>query len=116
MNNVIIVGRIVNDPEVKKLENGKNVSSITVAVPRSYKNNDGIYETDFIDCILWNNVAINTSKYCKKGDIISVSGRIQSKIYENETGKHYKMELAADRITFISSAKEKENSNEKDLD
>lgn len=66
MNNYFCVGRLVNEPEVKELEDGKKVTNITIAVPRSYKNADGEYETDFIDCTIWNNVAQSTSEYCKK--------------------------------------------------
>ena len=66
VNNYFCVGRLVNEPEVKELEDGKKVTNITIAVPRSYKNADGEYETDFIDCTIWNNVAQSTSEYCKK--------------------------------------------------
>ena len=74
LNQTIVVGRLVSDPAVRELEDGKKVSNITLAVPRSYKNGDGEYETDFIDCELWNAVANNTAEYCKKGDVIGVSG------------------------------------------
>ena len=109
MNNYMCVGRIVADPEVKELESGKKVSSITVAVPRSYKNADGEYETDFIDCTLWNEVANTTSEYCRKGDMIGIKGRLESKVYEDSEGnKKKRMEVIADRVTFLSSAKQKE--------
>ena len=54
LNQTIIVGRLVQDLEIKELENGKKVSEITLAIPRSYKNSDGIYDTDVIPCIVWN--------------------------------------------------------------
>ena len=84
LNQVILVGRITKDVEVRESENGKKRAYITVAVPRSYKNEEGKYDTDFIECILWNDVAENTSKYCKKGDIIGVKGRLQTDNYEKE--------------------------------
>ena len=86
MNNSICVGRLVRDPEVKKLDSGKEVSNITIAVPRSYKNAEGEYETDFIDCELWGNIANTTSEYCKVGDMSGVKGRLETNIYENDKG------------------------------
>ena len=53
MNNYMCVGRLVSDPEVKELENSKKVTNITIAIPRSYKNSDGEYETDFVDCTIF---------------------------------------------------------------
>ena len=72
LNQVILVGRLARNPEVQELENGKKVANITLAVPRSFKNHEGEYETDFIDCTLWNGVAENASLYCEQGDIIGV--------------------------------------------
>lgn len=109
MNNYMCVGRIVADPELKETETGKKVSSITVAVPRSYKNADGEYEADFIDCTLWNEIANSTSEYCKKGDMIGIKGRLESRVYEDSDGnKKKRMEVIADRVTFLSSAKQKD--------
>lgn len=70
LNQVVFVGRLVRDPELKESEGGNKFTNITVAVPRSYKNVDGEYDTDFIDCRLWTGVAENTAEYCKKGDLI----------------------------------------------
>ena len=97
LNHSILVGRLVSDPK-KETKNDREIVTITLAVPRSYKNADGEYETDFIPCILWNNIAINTFEYCKKGDTLGVKGRLQS----NEG----KIELIAEKITFLSSKKE----------
>lgn len=105
LNQMVLVGRLVSDPEVKTLEDGKNVSNITLAVQRSYKNEEGVYECDFIDCTLWNGIAQNTTEYCKKGDIIGVKGRLQSNTYEDkETGESKKrMDVVAEKVTFLSS-------------
>lgn len=106
LNQVILVGRLTKDLEVKTLDDGKKVTSITIAIPRSFKNANSEYETDFIDCILWNSIAENTAEYCKKGDIIGVKGRLQSSNYEKEDGtKVYKTEVIAEKITFLSSRK-----------
>lgn len=105
MNQLMLVGRLVKDPEVKELEDGKRVSTITLAVPRNYKNADGVYETDFIDCTLWNGIATPTSEYCKKGDVVGVRGRMQTDNYEDkETGKKiYTLKIVADKVSFLSS-------------
>lgn len=106
LNQIIIVGRLVQTPEVVTTESGKHMTYITVAIPRSYKNENGEYETDFIDCVLWEAVAVNTSEYCQKGDVIGVKGRIQTSSYETEDGnKKYAMEVVAEKISFLSSKK-----------
>ena len=106
LNHVVVAGRLTSDPVVEETENGKKVSSITVAVPRSYKNVDGTYDTDFIRCTLWGGIAENTCEYCKKGDIVGVKGRIQTSSYEIEDGnKKYAMEVVAEKISFLSSKK-----------
>lgn len=112
LNQIILVGRLVGDPEIKELENGKKVSNITLAIPRSYKNENGEYATDFIKCSLWQMMAENTAEYCKKGDMIGVKGRVESRTYEDENGKHTVQEVIAERVTFLSSAKSKENDKE----
>lgn len=70
LNQIVLVGRLVRDPEVRKAKNGSSYSYITLAIPRTYKNVNGEYETDFIDCTLWKLMATNTKEYCKKGDIV----------------------------------------------
>ena len=87
LNQVVIVGRLIANSEIKNLELEKSVSNITLAVPRVYKNENGEYDTDFIDCELWNTVAINTADYCKKGDIIGVKGRIKIDYYDKDSGR-----------------------------
>lgn len=105
LNQIILVGRLVKDLEVKKAKNGNSYSHITLAVPRSYKNVNGEYETDFIDCTLWQLMATNTKEYCKKGDIVGVKGRVESKVYEKDDEKKYITEIIAEKVTFLSSNK-----------
>ena len=104
LNQVIICGRITHDPETKELENDRKVTYITVAVPRSYKNLDGIYETDFITCYLYNELANSTTEYCKKGDIVGVKGRLQTTRIDDKNV----LEVIAERVTFLSSKKSDE--------
>ena len=106
LNQVILVGRLVRTPELHLTESGRKRSSITLAVSRGYKNQDGEYETDFLDCILWTGVAESTSEYCKSGDIIGVKGRLQTSKYEDENKKvRYVMDVIAEKVTFLSSKK-----------
>ena len=106
LNNVVLVGRLVRTPELYLTESGKKMSVVTLAVGRTYKNPDGEYDADFLDCTLWTGIAENTAEYCKTGDLIGVKGRIQSILIEKEDGTKYKkMEIIAERVTFLSSAK-----------
>lgn len=104
MNQVILVGRLTKEPEIITLNSGKKVLNILLAVTRPYKNEEGSYETDFIDCELWNNVADTTSEYCHKGDLIGVKGKIKTDYYEKEDETRKVMSVVAERITFLTSS------------
>ena len=107
LNSVNIVGRLVQNPELKIDENGKKYSIIVLAVPRSYKNEEGYYDTDFIDILLKNVVAINTCEYCRKGDAIGVVGRIENRFEEDKEKEESRKitYVVADRVSFISACK-----------
>ena len=108
MNQVVLVGRMTSNPNVIETENGKKYTVINLAVQRAFKNQDGIYETDFIRCILWNGIASNTCEFCKIGDVIGIKGRLQNRIYENNNEEtQYISEVIAERVTFLSSNKTK---------
>ncbi len=110
MNQVVLVGRLTENPTVKKSENGKDYTFINLAVSRPFKNADGVYEADFIRCVLWNGIASNTSEYCHAGDVVGIKGRLQNRSYENsEHEKRFITEVIAERITFISSCKKESN-------
>lgn len=101
LNQLVLVGRLTKDVEVKEIGD-KKVSTVVIAVPRPFKNADGEYETDFIACNVWNGIAENMAEYCKKGDLLGVKGRIESK--DNN------IYIVAEKVTFLSSNKgEKEN-------
>ena len=105
LNQVILVGRLVRNPELQLTESGKKISVVTLAVNRAFKNTNGEYDTDFFDCTLWTNVAENTAEYCRTGDVIGVKGRLQTRIVEKEDGNKFKRtEIVAERVTFLSSA------------
>ena len=98
LNQTVLVGRIVSDPQINETKNEKKVATIPLAVQRSYKNEEGEYAADFIPCVLWDGVAQNVIDYCKKGDLIGIKGRIQA------TAE--KIEVIAERVTFLSSNKQ----------
>lgn len=105
LNQIVLVGRLVKTPELRITDNGRKTSVITLAVPRNYKNQDGQYDTDFLECVLWTGIAENTAEYCKTGDMIGVKGRVQSRIIEKEDGtKKKKTEIVVERVTFLSSS------------
>lgn len=115
LNQVILVGRLVKSPELQLTETGRKMSLITLAVPRSYKNINGEYDTDFLDCTLWTNIAENTAEYCKTGDVIGIKGRVQSRLVEKEDGtKIKKTDIIAEKVTFLSSGKVSKTDNETD--
>jgi len=105
LNQVVLVGRIVKEPELHETSEGNKVSLITLAVPRSFKNSSGEYETDFISCSIWRGIAENVCEYCHKGDLIGVKGHIQSSSYEKDDVKVYKIEVIAEKVTFLSTKK-----------
>lgn len=108
LNQVVLVGRLTSDPEAVQLEGGHKKSIFNVAVPRSYKNQNGEYETDFIRCVLWDAIATSTAEYCHKGDIVGIKGRIQVTQFEDKEGKKYLTEVVAEKVTFLSSKKQEE--------
>ena len=106
LNQIVMVGRLVRDVELKEGENGSKFANLSLAIPRSFHNAEGVYETDFVVCIASGNIATNTAEYCRKGDIVGVKGRIQSRIIEKEDKKESVMEIIAEKVTFLSSKKE----------
>ena len=114
LNNVILVGRLVRTPELQLTESGKKRSLITLAVSRNYKNQDGQYDTDFIDCTLWNSVAENTAEYCKVGDMVGIKGRVESYNYEKDNQKFSGMRVQAEKVTFLASSRENKEKNEEE--
>ena len=111
MNQLILVGRLVNDPELTVLENKVKVTTITLAVKRPFKSagtND--YETDFFKCTLWSGIAEATTNYCRKGYTVGVKARIQQKYYKQDDKNLFSYpEIIVEQITFINKTKQKSN-------
>lgn len=115
VNQIVLVGRIAKAPESRVTENGKKYATLTLAVPRNYKNVNGEYDTDFLDCTLWSAVAESTSEYCDTGDMIGVKGRIQTRIIESPDGvKRKKTEIIAEKVTFLTSNPNNKKKNSSD--
>lgn len=103
LNQVVLVGRIVRDPEIRVTKTGRHLSYITLAVNRSFKNPmTGLYDTDFISCTLWGKLAVNVVNHCKKGAIIGVRGRLTTRPNEDPSSHINLLEVVADRVSFIS--------------
>lgn len=108
-NKVILIGRLTKDPESRKTTNGNTNTTFTLAVNRNYKTKDGEQEADYIGCSAWNKLADTISKYCTKGMLVAVEGRLQIRNYEKEGTKRYLTEILVENIQFLSKGnKEKE--------
>ena len=102
INQVTLVGRLTKDPELKMTAEGIPHTQITLAMTRSFKNQNGQIDTDFVQCTLWRRVAENTAQYCQKGSVIGVTGRIQTRNYENVEGKRiFVTEVIAESVQFL---------------
>lgn len=111
LNQIILVGRLTRNITVNKSDSGIKVATISLAIPRSFKNSEGVYDTDFVDCVVFDSIAENTKEYCHKGDIVGVKGRVQSRKKEEEKGNV--IEIIAEKITFLSShTKEEKEADE----
>jgi len=109
LNQVILVGRLVYDPELRKLDDGRSVTTVTLAIQRGFKNAEsGEYDTDFLKCTLWSGIAENTVEYCKKGSTVGVKARLSQKYFEYADGKSFSYpEIVAEKITFINTKNDK---------
>ena len=104
LNQVIMVGRLVSDPKVIGLGDEK-FTEITLAIPRSYKNKDGEYDTDLVPVTLWNAIAEHVVEYCKTGDLLGVKGKVEC--LPDALGDS-KVTIVAEKVTFLSSKSNEE--------
>ncbi|RDI40887.1 single-strand binding protein [Falsibacillus pallidus] len=111
MNRVILVGRLTKDPELRYTPSGVAVATFTLAVNRSFTNQQGEREADFINCVIWRRPAENVANFLKKGSLAGVDGRIQTRNYEGQDGrKVYVTEVMAESVQFL----EPKNANNQD--
>ena len=107
MNKVCLTGRITKNIELKYNQNNVAITSFNLAVTRKFKNQNGEYESDFINCIAYKSTAELLNKYVKKGDLLGIEGRIQTRNYEDKDGKRvYVTEVIVDSIDFLQSRKD----------
>lgn len=102
INRCVIVGRLTKDPELRYTTNGVAVTRFTIAVNRTFTNQQGEREVDFINCIAWRKQAENLANFMRKGSLIGIDGRIQTSSYEGQDGKRvYMTEVVAESIQFL---------------
>lgn len=103
MNKTILIGRLTKDPELRYTPNGIAVANFTIAVNRPFAK-EGDQQADFINCVVWRKPAENLANYQRKGNLIAVDGRIQTRSYENNEGQRvYVTEVVADNIQYLES-------------
>ena len=109
LNTAAIVGRLGKDPELRTTQSGKSVTSFSLAVQRPRKNQNGEYESDWLDVQAWGTTAEFICKYFQQGQLMAVSGRIQTRVYTDRDGKARKgVEIVAQDVSFCEGRKREE--------
>lgn len=102
INNVTLVGRLTKDPDLRYTPKGDAVATFTLAINRTFTNQQGDREADFINCVVWRRQAENAANYLKKGHLTGVTGRIQTRNYDNGEGKRiYVTEVMAESVQYL---------------
>ena len=109
LNSICLVGRLTKNAELKYVNDSMAVATFTLAVNRNFKGQDGKREADFINCVIWRQQAENLANWAKKGALIGITGRIQTRSYENQQGQRvYVTEVVADSFQLLESRKDRE--------
>lgn len=104
INNVVLVGRMTKDAELRYTPQNQAVATFSLAVNRNFKNNNGERDADFINCVIWRQQAENLANWAKKGALVGIVGRIQTRNYENQQGQRvYVTEVVADSFQLLES-------------
>lgn len=104
INNVVLVGRLTKEPDLRYTNNGTATASFTLAVNRSFKNANGDREADFINCVIWRKAAETLANYARKGTLLGITGRIQTRNYENQQGQRvYVTEVVVENFQLLES-------------
>ena len=112
INNTVLVGRLTKDPDLKHTANGQATASFTLAVNRSFKNANGDREADFINCVIWRKSAETLANYARKGTLLGVTGRIQTRNYENQQGQRvYVTEVVVENFQLLESKNSNSSQN-----
>lgn len=116
INNVVLVGRLTKDPDLRYTANGTGVATFTLAVNRNFTNQDGNRDADFINCVIWRKSAETLANYAKKGTLLGVIGRIQTRSYENQQGQRvYVTEVVAENFQLLESRSTNEQRKNNDM-
>lgn len=111
INDVVLVGRLTKDPEVRFTPNGIATCRFTLAVNRTFTNQQGERDADFISCVAWRKQAENLANYMTKGSLIGIEGKLQTGSYEGQDGKRvYTTDVIAENIQFLEGKKQNEGS------
>ncbi|MCW0993099.1 single-stranded DNA-binding protein [Streptococcus anginosus] len=117
INNVVLVGRMTRDAELRMTQSNTAVASFTLAVNRPFKNQNGEREADFINCVIWRQAAENLANWAKKGALIGITGNIQTRNYENQQGQRvYVTEVLANNFQLLESRSQQQSSNNNSMD
>ena len=112
INRVVLTGHLTKDPELKVTQSGLSVVQFVIGVQRQFARKDGEREADFISCVAWRKTAENIAKYFKKGQLIGIDGRVQTRSYDDKNGQRvYVTEVVVDNFAFLSSQKGQDNQN-----
>lgn len=112
INSTVLVGRLTRDPELKYTTSNIAVATFSLAVNRTFKDANGERETDFINCVIWRQQAENLANWAKKGALIGITGRIQTRSYENQQGQRvYVTEVVAENFQMLESRAAREGGN-----
>lgn len=104
INNVVLVGRLTKDPDLRYTATGTATATFTLAVNRNFTNQSGNRDADFINCVIWRKSAETLANYARKGTLLGVTGRIQTRNYENQQGQRvYVTEVVADNFQLLES-------------
>ena len=104
INRTVLVGRLTRDPELRYTGSGAAVVTFTVAVNRQFTNSQGEREADFINCVMWRKAAENFANFTRKGSLVGIDGRIQTRSYENQQGQRvYVTEVVAENFSLLES-------------
>ena len=109
MNRVELIGRLTRDPELRYTGSNIATTRFTLAVNRPFQSQNGEQGTDFINVVVWRKQAENVKKYCTKGSLVAVEGRIQTGSYEKDGQRVYTTDVVADSVQFLESKAQSEN-------
>lgn len=118
LNKMIMIGRLVHQPELQKTANDKHVTRFTIAINRKYRGEDGERQTDFIQTVAWGKLAESLASYATKGSLISIDGELRTRKYEKNGDTHYVSEVLCNGFQLLESRAQRamrENNNSQDL-